>query len=165
MHILISGEIGVGKTTLINKLLQSANMPVYGFRTEKNTESGHVYIHGANGKKSYTEDNIVGLCTASGMRANPKVFESLGTRLLADIPAGSIVAMDELGFLESGAPGFCRAVLDVMNGPYLVLAAVKPLETDFLRSVREHNKAQLFRITMDNRDALYEWIVSNALIL
>lgn len=31
MHILITGEVGVGKSTLINKLLERTNQTIHGF--------------------------------------------------------------------------------------------------------------------------------------
>ena len=164
MHIFLVGEPGVGKSFLIERLLQLVQQPVYGFRTKKREEAGglgfKVYIHPAGGPVVYGDDNTVGIHdgTGGGMRAVGAVFETVGVGHLTGIPASSVVLMDELGFLESSAPAFCRAVLEVLDGPYQVLAAVKPLDTPFLRSVRAHPGAQIYRITEENRDALYATI-------
>jgi nucleoside-triphosphatase len=162
-HILICGEVGVGKSTLIGKLLSHNERPVYGFITKKcDTDEdgeGKVYIHAANAaQRIYTDENLIGICGASGAQRYPDVFDSLGVRLLNAAPEG-LLLMDELGFLESKAPMFCAGVLKALDGDIPILAAVKTKETPFLKAVREHGNAILFMITRDNRDALYDEIL------
>lgn len=64
--------------------------------------------------------------------------------------------MDELGFLENDARAFQAAVLRALDGDTPVLAAVKPRDTNFLRRVRSHPKAELVLLDEQNRDALYD---------
>ena len=165
MHILISGESGAGKSTLIGRLIERAEAPVYGFRTERVTDSGSgvsfIYMHPATGEKIYSEDRVVGKCTDGDARAIAGAFDGLGAPLLAGIPSGSIVLMDELGFLESEATRFCEGVLAVMDGPYYAVAAVKAKSTPFIDKVKSHRSALLYNLTMDNRDALYELIMGD----
>ena len=51
-HILICGEKGVGKSTLIERLLKDKNIPLYGFLTKRTQpyETGfhQVYMFAAN---------------------------------------------------------------------------------------------------------------------
>jgi len=163
MHILIAGEIGIGKSTIINKLLQRVQQPVFGFCTEKTDgdASGNtrVYIYPASGEKAYSDENTVGICTPEGAKVNIDVFNNLGVFLLTNIPIGSIVLMDELGFMESNASAFCHAVIRILDGPYFVLAAVKVKNTYFLEKVRSHQDALVYGITAGNRDTLYEQIL------
>lgn len=44
----------------------------------------------------------------------------------------------------------------ILSGRYDVLASVKAQNTDFLREVRRHPDCELYIITPENRDALYE---------
>ena len=69
--------------------------------------------------------------------------------------------MDELGFIESDAPEFCSAVLRILGGPYYAIAAVKTMKTDFLDIVRAHRNAIVYSITIDNRNSLYEQILTD----
>lgn len=69
--------------------------------------------------------------------------------------------MDELGFLESNAPKFCHKVLEVLDGPYTVLGAVKPRNTAFLERVRCHKKVMLYQITENNRNTLYQQMITD----
>jgi len=162
-HILICGEPGVGKSTLIERLLQHTQRKVYGFITERLTTGGggigEVYIHPANRKeRQYTADNMVGTCGAFGATGNPAVFDSVGIALLK-APLEGVLLMDELGFMESEALVFCEKVLYALDGGTPVLAAVKTRQTPFLQEVRGHQNARLYQITPDNRDTLYDALI------
>ena len=154
LHVLICGDIGVGKSTLIEKLLHAENRrPICGFITKKTPEDENgvskVYIHPANAvKRQHTAENLIGTCTASHSHGNPAVFDAVGTGLLHAPPEG-LLLMDELGFMENKALVFCMRVLQALEGKVPVLAAVKNRETPFLKAVREHPNARLFWITRE----------------
>ena len=160
MHILIVGNNGVGKSTLIRRLIEHIPLPVYGFVTEKEDSAcvggtEHVYIHGISGKRTYTQDNLVGTCTNCHSTRFPETFNRAVPHL-CDIPAGSIILMDELGVMESDARDFCAAVLKCLDGGNsLVIAAVRDKKSSFLDAVRAHPKARCFFITLENSDALF----------
>ena len=152
MHLLFTGGQGVGKSTLIDRMLRLTRRPVYGFRTEKVPAAGGawdavVYIHGACANKAYSDANTIGVIKSRGAKANPGVFDTLGVKLLSDIPAGSLVLMDELGFLESEAKLFCAKVMEILDGDYDVIAAVKKRDTPFLSSVLSHHNASVYEIS------------------
>jgi nucleoside-triphosphatase THEP1 len=158
-HILICGEPGAGKSTLIQRLLGENSRPVYGFVTPKAPagENGitRVYIHPAEAAdRRYTPGNCIGVCGAAYSRGNPEVFDTLGLALLEASPGG-ILLMDELGFMESKTSLFCARVLEALDGDIPVLAAVKSKDTPFLQKVRSHKNARVYWLTQANRDALY----------
>ena len=51
-------------------------------------------------------------------------------------------------------------MLAALDGSTPVLAAVKPKETDFLRRVRQHPCGEVFYITPESREALYQHLRS-----
>jgi len=159
MHILIVGNNGVGKSTLIQRLMERVSLPVYGFLTKKEAPAQAdgpepVYIHGVSGERIYTQNNLVGTCTDHHSTRFPEAFDR-AVPYLRSIPAGSIVLMDELGVMESDARGFCAAVLDCLDGDSLVIASVRNKKSSFLDTVRAHPKARCFFITPENGDALF----------
>ena len=84
------------------------------------------------------------------------VFDTLGANYIAAAKPGGYIIMDELGFMEKNAEAFKRAVFNALDGDIPVIAAVKArYDVDFLNRVRAHEKAQLYTITPENRDALY----------
>ena len=159
MHILIIGSNGVGKSTLIRRVLEKVSLPVYGFLTKKEAPAHAggpepVYIHGVSGERSYTKDNLVGTCTDHHSTRFPEAFDR-AVSYLRDIPARSIVLMDELGVMESDARAFCAAVLECLDGDSLVIASVRNKKSQFLDAVRTHPKARCFFITPENGDTLF----------
>lgn len=161
MHALIVGERGVGKSTLINRVLSACGCPVFGFETKKEDSLAEekrgspVYIYEAWRERCRTPDNLVGWCNAHRFDASAAVFERFAPRLRRPVPQGGIVLLDELGFMESQAADFCAAVLELLDGSVPVIAAVKTKDTPFLQAVRAHPNAKCFYITEKNRDELY----------
>ena len=161
-HLLITGKIGSGKSTLISKILIGLNQPVYGFITKKEkpdfSGNSYVYIHDPNQPRKYTKENCVGICTINGSIGFPEIFDHHAV-LLNDIPEDSLVVMDELGVMESEAFLFCKTVLSVLDGNFHVIASVKPKNTPFLNAIQNHPNAKLYSIDTKNRNSLYEEIM------
>lgn len=160
LHILLTGEIGAGKSTLARRLLAHSERPLYGFVTVRFAPDpagiARTCIYPANTtERICSKDNIVGYHDGKTPAAFPAVFDSLGVQLLQS-PQGGLLLMDELGFYESAAPVFQREVLRALSGGTPVLAVVKQRQTAFLDEVRAHKNARLFTVTAENRDALYE---------
>ena len=102
----------------------------------------------------------MGTCDSRSSIRYPEAFDRLGPPLLT---SGGLLVMDELGFLENDAHLFQAAVLAALDGPVPVLAAIKPKETDFLRRVRQHPCGEVFYITPESREALYQRLRSRIL--
>lgn len=158
-HILIMGDIGAGKSTLIRRLLPITPRPVCGFYTKEgrnNNGSKVFFLHNAREPEDAwfsTEENRIATCFPDTVEVQPEVFDHYGVTCLQNLHPGGIVVMDELGFLESRSPQFQRRVLELLDGDIPVLAAVKSRAgVPFLERVKAHPKAALFSITPDNRE-------------
>lgn len=142
MKLFISGHSGSGKSTAIYRILQELQEPFYGFWTKKYFKNfdgaAPVYLHNCRKPLCFSKENQVGLCIDRGTECYPKVFDTLGVAALKDIPEGSLVLLDELGFMENQALQFQKQVLELLNGNYRVIAAMKDRSTPFLDSVRCH---------------------------
>ena len=159
-HILLTGEISAGKSTLARRLLAHSKRPLYGFVTVRfapNSEGiARTCIYPATeAERTCSKDNLVGFHDGKAPAAFPAVFDSLGVALL-QAPQSGLLLMDELGFYENAAIRFQREALRALNGDTPVLAVVKQRQTTFLDEVRAHRNARLFTVTAENRDALYE---------
>ena len=166
--ILICGPRGVGKSTLIRRLTALYPGPVSGFVTKRETVADGeglfpIYIHPAacpEARRQYGPENLIGRCDSRRSVRYPEAFDRLGPPLLT---SGGLLVMDELGFLENDAHRFQAAVLAALDGSTPVLAAVKPKDTDFLRRVRQHPHGEVFNITPESREALYQHLRSRIL--
>lgn len=162
MHILIVGEQGVGKSTLIRRILAELKLPVYGMETgkaDRRTELGEpVYLHEIGKPYVMTEENRIGYCGNKVYQRFPAAFDRFA-HTLRDLPDDGIILLDELGTLENGAEEFCDTVLNLLYGKTPVIAAVKHKDTPFLQRVRAHKNAKCFYLTPENRDALFAEIM------
>jgi hypothetical protein len=68
--------------------------------------------------------------------------------------------MDEIGFMESKAEVFCKAILKLLDGHIPVIAAVKDKNTPFLNQVKSHPNCRVFYIREDNRNELFEEVLT-----
>lgn len=165
MHALIVGDRGVGKSTLIRRVLKELNCPVFGFETRKEAQPEDplrgcpIYIYDAGKPHVRTPENLIGYHRESYTAAITAAFERYAPRLLLPVPENAVVQLDEIGFLEANSEAFCRAVLRLLDGSRPVLAAVKNKDIPFLCALRSHPNARCFSITAENREALYEEVL------
>jgi nucleoside-triphosphatase len=163
-HILICGERGMGKSTLIEKLLAHNTLPVYGYFTKltPQREDGFhsIYIYRAGDPtRTQGEENHIGDCDSRQRSIHGAVFDTLGVEYL-EAKRGGIIVMDEVGFMEAESKLFCAAVMRCLDGDIPALVAVKArFDVDFLNAVRAHPKASLYTITEENRDGLYQHLL------
>lgn len=165
MHALIVGSCGVGKSTLIEKVLRELGRPVTGFVTRKEDALGDsvlgipVYIYPAGRPRTQSEENLLAYCRGTRPEVYPEAFDRFVPKMRPP-QADSVVVMDEIGFMESSSEAFRTMILRQLNGDIPVLAAVKDLDTPFLNEVRSHPNCRRFDITPENRDMLYGEILA-----
>ena len=165
-HALIVGAPGVGKSTLIDRVLEELGCPVWGFETKKETdgelteEGFPVYLYQLGRERRRTEENLVGRCRKKCICVRPEAFDRYAGELKKPVPAGHAVKMDELGFLEASSRAFCEAVLEKLDGDAPVIAAVKNRDIPFLQAVRSHPRGEIFFITEENREELFGQVLA-----
>lgn len=159
MHTLIVGARHVGKSTLIRRVIEKMGRPVCGFETvkedalETKEDGSPIYIYPAGGAHVRSGDNLVGYCRDKRPTTMTETFDRWAERISAP-PAGCIVLLDEIGFMESSSGAFCKAVMRLLDGDVPVIAAVKHNSTPFLDRVKRHPNCRCFHIDEHNRDAL-----------
>lgn len=146
-HILLCGRRRSARSAMIRALLRDVTAPVFGYETltmGTRADGYHeIYLYPYGTKEPRKrEENHAADCNTTERVIHKEVFDTLGVELLRQ-PVRGILVMDEIGFMESGAEAFCRAVLERLDGDVPVLAAVRTgMETDFLRQVMRHKKAR-----------------------
>lgn len=148
-HLFLTGEKGVGKSTLVRHLLEG-HTPC-GFRTVRVTwvmDRPSVHLLPAVGGEA-TADNLLFYCG----ECDAARFDTLGTAALAQ-RYGDVLLMDELGPAESQAAAFCGAVLAALDGDMPVVGVLQKADTAFLRAVAAHPRVRVVTVTEENRDRL-----------
>ena len=160
-HIVITGQRGVGKTTLLERLLAHCTVPISGFvtrGTERDADGFHsVHMFPASAQSGeFCEVNRVGTSNRRVKTSFPQVFDTLGVALLSADP-GSVIVMDELGFMEREAMDFRAAVMKCLDGDIPVIAVVRMKEDEpFLQEILAHPDVCVYTVTPENRDAIFD---------
>ena len=167
-HILIVGDVQVGKSTLIRRLLEHCTLPVAGYYTRASERDAngvrHFYIHPAGADDvQQGPENCIGSADGKTKESRPEVFDRLGTQYLETSP-GSVIVMDEIGTMEENALRFRDKVLTCLDGDIPVIAAVKSKAgSSFLERVKHLPNTRLYWITEQNREMLYEELLPTIL--
>ena len=86
--------------------------------------------------------------------SHPDAFEQHGVRFLRDNSAAGLIIMDELGFLESGANEFMRAVIDTVLGTIPVFGVLRLGDVPWHDEIKKNPLVRLVDVNEQNRDIL-----------
>lgn len=157
-HIFLTGEKGVGKSTLLNKILQQKQMRVGGFRTVKS--KGHLdgktslHLLRADREDVPSADNFLCFCPPEDRAETTKRFDIMGSALLQEQGEVDLILMDEIGPAEADAKMFQAAVWQVLNGDVPVYGVLQKAETELFQKIKNHPNVLLIEITKQNRDCI-----------
>lgn len=170
MHIFLTGDIQVGKSTIIRQWLAAhPELRAGGFLTvwngERNSGESSFHLVSLGGGEALTVNNRVGLRRfhQQGRQVTPypEVFDAVGVSLLEQARACDVIVMDEIGFTENDAAAFHQAVLACLDGGTPVLGVVRDRPGVLTDKVRAHPNVRLVRVSTENREdvlrALLPW--------
>ena len=166
MHIFLTGNIQVGKTTIIRRFLSQSGLTADGFMTYWEPDGDgcrSLYLSGYSTDLRPAERHLIArdlgkrVSLAENMAA---VFDTQGVKILNDSGKRSFIVMDEIGFMESKAAAFQSAVMRRISGEIPVLGVIKPLQTEFLYAIRAHPNVEVREVTTENRDAVLTRLLS-----
>jgi len=162
-NILICGPPGVGKTTLIKKILKKTNLRAGGFYTEE--------IRGRSnrvGFKIISLDNQEGILAHINIKDSQRVgrygvnindLENIGARSLEQaLKNDDLIIIDEIGRMEVFSEEFKEKVLDCLSSKKIVLAAISMVGDKFISNIKRRDDIILFKVTKENRDKLIKTI-------
>ncbi len=156
-NIFLTGEIQVGKSTIINGILENYHGRVGGFKTLpfRTGEGPRVFV--MRGVEPDCENNSPHyICRDDNGIPVPIVetFETYGVSLLRNGREANVdlLLMDELGVFESRAKTFQKEVLKCLSSPIPVLGVLKAKHSEFLDNIRSRNDVQIFLINEENRN-------------
>lgn len=159
-NIFLTGEKQIGKSTIINRIIQDFSGKICGFKTllEKN-EHRQFYFYSLN--SNFRIDEKVYICKKSSnnkLEGISESFDKTGVEILRDCINSSqnIIIMDELGTFENDAYKFHEAVYECLNSKYPVVGVIKDKSSLFLDTIKKRKDVEVHYITKDNRDAAYK---------
>lgn len=162
-HVFLYGDVGVGKSTLIDSVLAKTGLSVCGFRTGFDERRAQVdrnlYLYDAAGPATFKPEHSVVRFYDGGRDVDIERWNTLGCSLLEGRFGAQIRIMDECSFLEQEAELFCRRVLDCLEEPLPVLGVVRPAKAGWVGKIMDHPAVWTIQVTLENRDGLVPVLV------
>lgn len=166
-HIFLTGDIQVGKSTLIRRVLAALSpLALGGFFTvsEPDAETGELGVFllpAAEPDAPRSAENRVGLrIRGCGGVGDAAAFNRVGCAALAGAEGTQLILMDEVGRMERDADAFTariEALLDCEKPIFGVLRGAA--HTPLAERIRSHSGTRLVVVTPENREELLPWIV------
>ena len=158
-NLLLTGQPGVGKTTVIRKVAQTLGPRAGGFYTEEVREG-----------KSRVGFRIVTLDGKTGWLAHVRLpgpyrvgkynvliddLEKIGVTAIRRAQALSeVVIIDEIGPMELFSPAFKQAVMEAMDASLPVIATVMAKFDPWTHALKARCDTQVWEVTRANRDEM-----------
>jgi len=166
MRILLTGERGVGKSTLARSLFEKLTLRPAGFRTlplvENGQKSGYFLQDLQTGQRrlfahrEFEKEKRLG-----GFGVRESVFNEFGVEILKNLPAqADWILLDEIGIMEQGVFAFLEALIHVWQSSQNQLWVVQK-RSPFLQTLAALPQQFLkFEVTPANRAGLLQEILN-----
>jgi len=161
IQIILTGAIGVGKTTLANHLLALVPETVLGFRTlplfENQTRVGFGFQPLGGEIKSFAQYNPLTKLYSVDL----EVFETLGCAILQSaLQTNTFLFIDEIGFFEKPAQYYCQLVKSVLGSQLDYLVVIQQRELDCWLEDLPRAELGLYEVNTENRNRLQTELAS-----
>lgn len=163
-NILITGRPGVGKTTLIRRVLDALAIDAGGFYTHEIRDRGArvgfaiTDLRGASGILAHVDHP--GGYRVGKYGVNREDLEGIGVPAIREaVLRARLVVMDEIGRMELCSPVFRRAVEEALGSAAPVLGTIQDRRNPFLDAVRARDDVEVVRVDEASRDRLVEDLV------
>ena len=163
-HILLTGKPGVGKTTVIKKIVPLLGVDAGGFYTEEIR-----VMDRRMGFRIVTLDGKDGILAHVDCNSNYKVgkyrvdldsFESVAIPTLEkSMQDKSIIVIDEIGKMELFSMKFKELVSNILDGEKSLLSVIKENGDVFTENIKKRGDVTMITVNYENREGLLEKIL------
>jgi len=155
-NILITGNPGVGKTTLIQSIISKLSISAGGFYTaEVRDESGKRWgfkIVSLDGREDVLASvEVISDHKVSKYGVNVAAIDRIGVRAIRDaLDRSDIVVIDEIGRMELASKQFRDVVMEALDSPKPVLGTIAIRDTKLVGKVKDRQDTNIIKLTRAN---------------
>ncbi len=163
-HILLTGKPGVGKTSVIKKIIPLLGTSAGGFFTEEIR-----VMDRRMGFRIVTLDGKDGIMAHVDCNSNYKVgkyrvdldsFERIAIPALENaLKDKSIIVIDEIGTMELFSAKFRELVRNILDGEKTLLCVIKENGDTFTEEIKNREDVDLVTVNYENRESLPEKVL------
>jgi nucleoside-triphosphatase len=158
-NFLITGLPGVGKTTLIKKVIEELNhLHPAGFYTEEIREEGQrngFEMISLNGKRGlFSHKNIKSPYRIGKFKVDIESFENLLDSIPFFDSSNHLIIIDEIGKMECLSDRFKNLLKKIFDSEKLVIATIALKGSGLIAEIKERQDIQLLEMTKHNRNSL-----------
>jgi len=153
---LVTGEPGIGKTTLIRQVVSTMRLRAAGFYTEDLRSRGM-----REGFRIVTLDGETALLAATGHPGPVHVskygvdlheLERVGVgALLRAMDRGYVLVADEIGKMQLYSRAFRQTIFSAVREGHPLLGTIMPGRNPYADRIRVHRNVELLTLTKENR--------------
>lgn len=162
-NILITGPPGIGKSTLIEKIVGQIQGPLTGFFTKEIKQKRRRV-----GFSIVSLDGKTGLLAHQDIKGKPRVgkygvdieqIDKLAVPSIKPASPDTIVVIDEIGKMECFSPLFCETLVKVLTSNNTVIASIALHGPPLIEEIKARNDVLLIEVNEKNRNALVDEIL------
>jgi len=162
-NVFVTGRPGVGKTTIIRRVLDTLDVDAGGFYTAEIRDGGRagsprvgfsiVGLNGDEGVLAHVDLDSPYRVARYGV--NRDDLERVGVGAIEEaVERSSLIVMDEIGRMELCSPPFQRAVLRALDSDVPVFGTLQERPSEFVDAVRARDDVEVHEVDTGNRASL-----------
>ncbi len=158
VNVLLTGRPGIGKTTLIKRVIEATPLSKGGFYTEEVREQGQrvgFSLTTLDGKKSLLAHvKIKSQYRVGRYGVDIDTFEAIGAESITKaISTNELIIIDEIGRMELFSKKFREVVLEALKTGR-VIATIKKGRGCFIDEIKSRKDTKVLEVNLENRETL-----------